>query len=380
MISSNIEVCDRAAFDFDDLSRPVYGLLGIPIDAVDFVQVVTAIKRAASDRRPFLVSTPNVNFLVASQSDAEFRESLLMSDLCPVDGAPVVALARLLGIPVKGRVSGSDTFERLKTDASGQSLKVFFFGGTDEAGALLSQSVDRSEGIQCVGRLNPGFGSVVELSQPTTIQKINDSGADLLAVFLSATKAQKWLLMNHEGLQVPVRFDFGGTINFQAGLVRRAPLWMRHCGLEWVWRIKAEPYLWSRYWIDGCRLIGLGFKHVVPLLIVAQLDRRRTPHALRIVSRVESARAVIELSGDAVAAHVQGAIARFREVVAAEKDVVFDLSGLTNLDQRFLGLLLMFRKCLKSRGRDLAFTGVKKRIEDRFRLNGFAFLLQSRTV
>jgi N-acetylglucosaminyldiphosphoundecaprenol N-acetyl-beta-D-mannosaminyltransferase len=378
MIFSGDEVRDLAASDFGDLSRPVYGLFGIPIDAVDFVQVVTAIKLAASRRRPFLVSTPNVNFLVASQSDAEFRESLLMSDLCPVDGAPVVVLAKLLGIPVRERVSGSDTFERLKNDASSQLLKVFFFGGTDEAGALLSKSVDRSDSIQCVGRLNPGFGSVDELSQPTTIQKINDSGADLLAVFLSATKAQKWLLVNHTGLKVPVRFDFGGTINFQAGLVGRAPVWMRNSGLEWVWRIKEEPYLWRRYWIDGCRLVSLCLRRVVPLLVVIQLDRRRQPHGLSIVSHEEPARAVVKLSGDAIAAHVHAAIVAFRKVIGYEKHVVFDLSDLSNLDQRFIGLLLMLRKCLKSRGLDLEFTGVKKRIANRFRLNGFTFLLESR--
>jgi N-acetylglucosaminyldiphosphoundecaprenol N-acetyl-beta-D-mannosaminyltransferase len=184
--------------------------------------------------------------------------------------------------------------------------------------------------------------------------------------------------MNHADLTVPVRFDFGGTINFQAGLVRRAPVWMRHFGLEWAWRIKEEPYLWKRYWIDGCSLIWLCFRHVVPLLVAIQLDRRRKPHALGIASHVESARAVVKLSGDAIAANVHVATVFFRKVMAYEKDVVFDLSDVSNLDQRFIGLLLMLRKSLKSRGLNLQFTGVKKRIDSRFRLNGFAFLLEGR--
>src|SRR5205823_12408121 len=70
----------------DDLSRDVYGVLGIPVDAVDLPAVVQRIAQAVVRDTPFLMSTPNLNFLVSSQTDPEFRESLLRSDLCPVDG------------------------------------------------------------------------------------------------------------------------------------------------------------------------------------------------------------------------------------------------------------------------------------------------------
>lgn len=375
MITAHTEIFSLTKLELEDLVRPVYGLFGIPIDTVDLSQVVSAIRRATVHRSPFLISTPNVNFLVASQSDADFRESLLMSDLCPVDGAPLIVLARLLGIPVKERVSGSDTFERLRTEASRRLLKVQLFGGTDEAGALVSKSLGLSKGMRCVGMINPGFGTVDELSQPTIIQKINNGGADLLAVFLSASKAQKWLVRNHGGLNVPVRFDFGGTINFQAGLVRRAPMWMRNLGLEWLWRIKEEPYLWKRYWNDGCKLLGLCFKNVVPLLVVTLIDRQRQRRTLNIVNQAGTAHSTVKISGDAIAANVDAAIAAFRQLLESETNIVLDLSDLSKIDQRFLGLLLMLRKRLKARGFQLKFTGVQKRIENRFRLNGFSFLL-----
>jgi len=66
-----------------------------------------------------------------------------------------------------------------------------------------------------------------EMSTNDNIAKINGSGADLLAVFLSAKKAQAWLLHNHDQLRVPVRGQFGATINYQAGTVRRAPAVIR---------------------------------------------------------------------------------------------------------------------------------------------------------
>src|ERR1700756_4970152 len=77
------------------LSRSVYCILGMPIDAIDLTTVVRKIRAAAADRSTLLLSTPNLNFLVNSRSDSEFRESLLDSDLCVPDGMPIIWIARL---------------------------------------------------------------------------------------------------------------------------------------------------------------------------------------------------------------------------------------------------------------------------------------------
>src|SRR5437870_13806235 len=52
-----------AAGTLDDLSRNVYGVLGIPVDAVDVLGVLHRIEQAAANRNAFLISTPNLNFL-----------------------------------------------------------------------------------------------------------------------------------------------------------------------------------------------------------------------------------------------------------------------------------------------------------------------------
>ena len=137
----------------DDLSREVYGVLGIPIDAVDLSAVVGRIGAAMRQDQPFLISTPNLNFLVTSQSDGELRESLLQSDLCPVDGVPIVWISRLLGIPIQMRVAGSDIFDRLKLQAS-SSVRVFLFGGPEGVAETCSNVLNsQSSGVACVGSL-----------------------------------------------------------------------------------------------------------------------------------------------------------------------------------------------------------------------------------
>ena len=61
----------------DDLSRDVYCVLGMPIDAIDMAAVLDKIDAAAASKAPFLISTPNLNFLVNSQADPEFREVIV---------------------------------------------------------------------------------------------------------------------------------------------------------------------------------------------------------------------------------------------------------------------------------------------------------------
>ena len=81
--------------DHDDLFRPVFGVLGIPLDALNLDALLCRIGAAIASRKPFLLSTPNVNLLMLSRTDREFRESLLFSDACPIDGMPLVWIARL---------------------------------------------------------------------------------------------------------------------------------------------------------------------------------------------------------------------------------------------------------------------------------------------
>ncbi|WP_457832994.1 WecB/TagA/CpsF family glycosyltransferase, partial [Staphylococcus aureus] len=80
-------------------------------------------------------------------------------------------------------------------------------------------------------------------SSPETIAAINQSGADFLVVALAARKGQQWVQRNRDALQVPLMGHLGAVINFVAGTVSRAPVWVQKTGLEWAWRIKEEPAL-----------------------------------------------------------------------------------------------------------------------------------------
>jgi exosortase D (VPLPA-CTERM-specific) len=366
---------------WDDLSREVYSVLGIPVDAIELAAVLRTIDDAAADRVPFFISTPNLNYLVNSKLDHEFRESLLASELCPPDGMGVVWIARLLGIPIKCRVAGSDIFDALRGgDSRARQLRLFLFGGSegvvDRACIALNE---KCSAVCCVGSINPGFGAIEKFGEDRILDDINASHADFLLVALGAKKGQLWLQRNHDRLQIPIRAHLGATINFLAENVRRAPAALQNLGLEWLWRIKEEPHLWRRYVRDAAFALYLMLTCVLPLAIWKAWDhfRERKEEDLIVDCKEDNKSITLSLSGAAIAKNVDNAISRFRGAIASEKNIVIDLSNTCAIDARFLGLLLMLRKSAKRRDVDLKFIRAPSRLQTIFRLNGMGFLLAS---
>jgi N-acetylglucosaminyldiphosphoundecaprenol N-acetyl-beta-D-mannosaminyltransferase len=360
------------------LTRLVYCVLGMPIDAINLATVVERIEAAAASRTAFLISTPNLNFLVSSLSDSEFRESLLDSDLCSPDGAPIVWIARLLGLPIKERVAGSDLLDRLQVpEARRRQLTVFLFGGAKGVAAAAARKLNAGPGgLNCVGTLDPGFCEVDEMSLDHIIETVNASGADFLSVSLGAKKGQLWLYRNHKRLTIPVRAHLGAAMNFQAGLIKRAPPLIRAWGFEWLWRIKEEHHLWKRYLNDGLMLLWLLLTRVLPLIVISGWNKFRRQHqGLLIKKSVDDQTIVISLVGIASERDVPRAISCFQEALTGNQTITIDLSNTRLIDARFLGLLLMLRKELRSRGARLIFTGVSSTIERTFRLSEVGFLL-----
>src|SRR5262249_48213827 len=149
--------------------------------------------------------------------------------------------------------------------------------------------------------------------------------ADLIAVFFGAEKAQAWLLHNHSRLKAPIRAQFGATINFEAGTVRRAPPMLRSTGFEWLWRIKEEPHLWRRYWADGKALLSMLTPSVLPL-ILSERRSMRNSSALSIARREDHSSIVLALSGAAIARNIGCAIEQLRSALDSGKGIVIDLS------------------------------------------------------
>ena len=241
--------------------------MGLPFDAITLQEAVVKVREAALQQTPLFISTPNLNFLVASQTDMAFRNSVVHSDLSLADGMPIIWLAKLVKAPITERVAGSSLFEALRYQPlrpGKPPLRVFFFGGPEGVAERAHQAVNRDSGsMQSVGFYSPGFGSLNDMSTPEVLAHINASCADFVVVSLGAKKGQAWIEFNRNRLTAPVVSHLGAVVNFVAGNIQRAPLWMQRLGLEWAWRIKEEPNLWIRYMKDGLGLLRLCSIHIL---------------------------------------------------------------------------------------------------------------------
>jgi N-acetylglucosaminyldiphosphoundecaprenol N-acetyl-beta-D-mannosaminyltransferase len=371
-------VATENAFHKDGFSREIHGVLGIPVDATTLVDVAFQIEAAALRGAPYLISTPNLNFLITSRRDEGFRESLLLSDLSLPDGVPIVWIARLLGAPIRQRIPGSDIFAAAK--GLPRRLTVFLFGGNAGVAEAAGHSLNaQSEGFLCAGSCNPGYGSIEEMSTDDIIGQINGSKADFLVVSLGAQKGQEWLMNNHHRIRIPVRSHLGAIINFQAGSLKRAPKIVRKWGLEWLWRIKEEPYLWKRYWWDGIALIHVLLTSVFPLAAINRYKAvlRLRKQGLIVTSDYQKELATIRLHGNAIAPGVDQVIPHFRSALSLDRKILIDISQLRTADTRFFGLILVLRKQLKQRNQKLKLLGGSRGMVATFRRNGFAYLLEA---
>jgi N-acetylglucosaminyldiphosphoundecaprenol N-acetyl-beta-D-mannosaminyltransferase len=344
----------------DVFERNVYCLLGLPFDAVDLAGAAGRIRDAAKKRRKCFLSTPNLNFIVASLADREFRDSVIRSDLSIADGMPVVWIARLLGIPIPGRVAGSSLFELLRR-GPGEQLSIYFFGGPDGAAETACRALSlENGGLTCVGHKSPGFGSIEEMSSEETIQDINASNADFLVVSLGARKGQAWIQRNLQQVNVPVISHLGAVLNFVAGAVQRAPAWVQNSGLEWLWRIKEDPALSRRYLRDGMAFLALVMTRVLPyawylLLRKSAADQLATPG---IETIQEKDGFLIRLRGGWTMQNIHPLRACFSNVVRAGRDIDLDMGNVSYVDSAFVGLLVLLQGEQQRRGGRLSFISI----------------------
>lgn len=325
-----------------DFSRDVHCVLGLPFDAVDMTETERRVVDSVMRRSPCFLSTPNLNFAIGCLSDHDFRSSVIHSDLSIADGMPLVWLSRLLGVPIRERVAGSTLFERLRS-RSGAPIRVFFFGGPDGvAEAACKRLTAGNSGLTCAGFLSPGFGSIDDMSTPDVICRINQSAADFVVVALGARKGQAWIERNRKDLSAPVISHLGAVVNFVAGTLRRAPVWMQRYGLEWLWRIREEPALLRRYVMDGKVFLSLLLTRVLPCawrLYRIRANSVPTAPALEVLDAREEL--IVRLSGGWTARHLAPLRQCFTSIAASGKAVRVDLAGVSAVDMAFFGLLLL---------------------------------------
>lgn len=250
-------------------------ILGVGVCPVSRAGALARIERwiATADRQYVCVS--GIHGVMECQRDERLRAVHNDAGMVVPDGMPLVWLSRVWGAQEVERVYGPDLLLACCSRSMTAGYRHYFYGGAPGVPDLLIARLQaRFPGLVVVGGYSPPFRPLTPDEDTEVIGRINAAGPDIVWVGLSTPKQERWMAEHRDRIRAPVLIGVGAAFDFHAGLKRQAPRWMQRSGLEWLFRLLAEPRrLWRRYlrnnplFVWNVLLQGLGFRRYT-------LDRR----------------------------------------------------------------------------------------------------------
>jgi len=218
--------------------------LGVPVDDLTPEEAVARMVAFVRGGEPRRVVTVNPEFLMLARSNDRFRAALRSADLALADGVGLSIAARLRGRRLRGRVTGIDTLTRFAAASAREGFRLYLLGAregvAERAGAVLAGA---NPGLVIAGAYagTPDPSADAELRE-----RIRAAEPDALFVAYGAPAQDEWIARNLAALGVPLAMGVGGSFDFLAGVVPRAPRALQRLGLEWLYRLWRQPWRWRR--------------------------------------------------------------------------------------------------------------------------------------
>jgi N-acetylglucosaminyldiphosphoundecaprenol N-acetyl-beta-D-mannosaminyltransferase len=240
----------------DSAARHVVHLAGRMREAR---QGLTDEPGTSGGRRGSDVHLSNAYTLALADRDPELRGILRSASLNLPDGQPVVWANRLLypSTALPGtRVYGPDLLTDVFALTEHTDLNHYLLGSTPQVlDALHRELRRRYPGARIVGTSSPPFRPLTAHERRQQVEQIRSAAADIVWVGLGTPKQDRWAAELCDALPV-VAVAVGAAFDFIAGSKPQAPHWMRHNGLEWLFRLGCEPRrLWRRYLFGNARFV-----------------------------------------------------------------------------------------------------------------------------
>lgn len=198
------------------------------------------------------IVTPNPEILTIANKNFDYKKVLNDADLALIDGIGIIVASRLLGKPLKHKISGVDFIEGVCKSVAEKPITIGFLGG----GPGVAEKT-----AECLRKKYPGLKVAfsaqeweeIEANSPhSTVysknrsvvggQKSKSLSCDILLVAFGSPKQEIWIKEHLKNLPVTVAMGVGGAFDMISGRVLRAPAWIRSIGLEWLFRLAVQPW------------------------------------------------------------------------------------------------------------------------------------------
>lgn len=217
-------------------------ILGVPVDMVDKDQAMAAFEESFARPGLTMVVTPNSEIVQNASKDEELKALIGSADLIIPDGIGLVYASKIIGCPLKERVTGIDFLESIIGYLEKNGRSIYFFGSKPGVAEAAAEKIREKYPALIVAGTHNGYFSPDE--EAGIVAEINESGADFLCVALGAPKQERFIYEHRDELVPRGAIGVGGSLDVWAGTLKRAPEFYRKHGLEWLYRFIQQP---SRY-------------------------------------------------------------------------------------------------------------------------------------
>ena len=232
---------------------------GIPFQVTTLEEgIETVLTHARDPGSGIAIRLTNAYCVALADKDRRYKALLTGRGINFPDGAPVVwAMNTNSSSRVRAaRVRGPSLFLSVLERGRSVGIRHFFLGATPETLDLLIQRLSSSyPGIVIAGTHAPDFRDFSELDLDKFARIVVEAEADIVWVGLGSPK-QDFIAQGLADRAPVCAAGVGAAFDFAAGTKLEAPTAMQKAGLEWLFRLWAEPRrLWRRYLFGNLRFI-----------------------------------------------------------------------------------------------------------------------------
>jgi N-acetylglucosaminyldiphosphoundecaprenol N-acetyl-beta-D-mannosaminyltransferase len=223
----------------------------INIDITDQQEFLEKCQSILSGERTHTLFFLNAHCFNIAQENPQYYDALRKADILLNDGIGLKLASYFRGIRFRENMNGTDMIPKIISLAAREGKKVFFLGARDGISQKAANTARQQNPDLMVSGTYQGFFSDEE--EKLLIERINNSGTDVLIIGMGVPKQELWAIKNQKLLHnVKLIIAGGAILDFLSGNVSRAPVWMRNAGMEWVFRLILEPgRMWRRYLVGN---------------------------------------------------------------------------------------------------------------------------------
>lgn len=210
-------------------------ILGIRVDNISKEEILGKVEEYLAGPGFNQIATVNPEFILEAQNNLIFRAVINCCSLNIADGFGIKLAFWRRGEHLKHRMPGADLMEAILRSADKKKLKVFLAVNRD--GLSNFEEIRQSILKTCPNLEIEGADLDKSTDSCLAIDK-----HDILFSNFGAPQQETFLNCQKNGT-IRLAMGVGGSFDFLTGKIRRAPMFLRRIGLEWLWRaVYPQPW------------------------------------------------------------------------------------------------------------------------------------------